>query len=205
VPHKQEALLKELREAGHPVTDLWDLVNTRQPYPAAVPILIRWLDTLDPAEMTRQQGEVEAAVRALAVPAARGKAAPRLIELFRSVDDPSGLGMRWAIGSTLEVVGDDSVADDLMALATDRKYGQARQMVVLGLGRLKSTRAEDVLIDLLKDEDVVGHAAMALGNRRSERAAPAISGLLQHPKPWVRQEAMKALTKIQGAGPIQRT
>lgn len=107
--------------------------------------------------------------------------------------------MGWAIGNSLEVVANDSVANDLFALATDGSYGRAREMVVLGLARLSSPRAEQVLIDLLNDEGVVGHAVIALGKRRSRAAVPIIARLLQHPKPWVRKEARKALARIQAA------
>lgn len=193
-----ESLLKELSEVGWPVASVSELVNTKRAYPEAVPVLIRWLESLDDGELRKQQRDVEQVVRALAVSAARGKAAPTLVALFRRVQDPTGMGIRWAVGNTLEVVADDSVADELIGLATDRRYGPARQMVVLGFGRLRSERAEATLIELLKDDEVAAHAAMALGKLGSTRAVPALSGLLQHAKPWVRKEAMKALTKIQG-------
>lgn len=192
-----ESLLKDLHEAGCPVDSLSQLVNTNRQYPPAVPVLIRWLESLDAADVRKLQRDVEQVVRALAVAAARGKAAPRLIELFRTVTNRSGMGIRWAIGNTLEVVADDSVTDEIIALATDRRYGPARHMVVLGLGRLKSDSAEQALIDLLNDDEVAGHVVMALGKRGARRAAPAISALLRHPKPWVQKEAVKALAKLQ--------
>jgi HEAT repeat protein len=194
-----DSLLSDLRVAGHPVSSLADLVNTRRPYPEAIPVLVRWLDALDFSDVRRVRGDVEMVVRALAVPTARGVAAPTLIKLFKHVADRDPLGLGWAIGNSLEVVADDSVADDLFALATGRSYGRAREMVVLGLARLLSPRAEQVLIDLLNDEDVVGHAVIALGKRRSRVAEPVIARLLQHPKPWVRKEARKALARIQAA------
>jgi hypothetical protein len=192
-----ESLVRELQEVGCPVGDLWELVNAKRRYPATVPVLLRWLEGLDATEIRRRPRDVEAVVRALAVPAARGKAAPLLIELFRTVPDRTGMGIRWAIGNTLEVVADDSVADEMIALAKDRRYGRAREMVVLALGRLKSERVDQVLIDLLEDEDVDGHAVVALGDRRAASAVPAISAMLQHPNSWVQKEAMKALAKIQ--------
>lgn len=194
-----DSLLSDLGAVGYPVSDLADLVNTRLPYPEAVPVLVRWLDALDVSDVRRVRGDVEMVVRALAVPAARGVAAPSLMKLFRHVADRDSLGLGWAIGNSLEVVADDSVADDLFALATDRSYGRAREMVVLGLARLSSPLAEQVLIGLLTDEDVVGHAVIALGKRRSRAAASLITRLLQHPKPWVRKEARKALARIHAA------
>lgn len=89
------------------------------------------------------------------------------------------------------------MSDDLIALAKEQSYGPARQMVVLGLGRFATEQVDLALIDLLEDDEVAGYAAMALGRIRSQRAAPTISRLLNHPKPWVRKEANKALVKIQ--------
>lgn len=192
-----ESLLRELANVGEPVQSLSDLVNTRRAYPAAVPVLLRWLDTLDARDLTKPSREVDMAVRALTVPAARGKAARKLIELFKVVGDPSGTGTRWSIGNALGIVAEEAVSDDLIALAKEQSYGPARQMVVLGLGRFATERVELALIGLLEDDEVAGYAAMALGRIRSQRAVPTISRLLDHPKPWVRKEANKALVKIQ--------
>jgi hypothetical protein len=68
------------------------------------------------------------------------------------------------------------VADDMIRLAADRSYGHARQMVVLGLGKLKNNdRVVPVLLDLLDDEDVAGHAAMTFGKRRPYKRVPPSS------------------------------
>jgi HEAT repeat protein len=192
-----EALLEQLSEVGWPVRSLAELVNTRRQYPEVVPVLTEWLESLDATDIRRLPRDVEMAVRALAVPTARGTAARCLINLFRLVPESSTCHhLRWAIGNTLEVVADGSVAHDMVALATDRRYGPARQMIVLGLGRLASDCADEVLIDLLEDDQVVGHAIMALRRRRATRAVAAITPLLRHPKPWVRTEAKKTLTRI---------
>jgi HEAT repeat protein len=132
------------------------------------------------------------------VPWARD-AAPLLLAEFERAEDATGAGLRWAIGNALEVVANDDIADEMIKLATDRRYGKAREMVVVGLGKLKNPRVADVL-NLLTDEDVVGHAVMALGRLRARRARSRIEPLLNHPKPWIREEAKKALTNIDKAG-----
>ena len=193
-----EVLLEQLSEVGWPVRIMAELANTRRQYPEAVPVLTAWLDSLDATDIRRLPRDVEMAVRALAVPAARSSAAPCLINLFTLVPESSTSDLlRWAVGNTLGVVADESVADEMVTLATDRRYGTARQMIVLGLGRLPSNSAEQVLIDLLEDDQVADHAIMALGRRRATRAVAAITPLLRHPKPWVRNEAVKALRRIQ--------
>jgi hypothetical protein len=45
VPMRAPAAFREqLAEVGVSVGDPWDLVKTRNPHPAAVPVLIEWLD-----------------------------------------------------------------------------------------------------------------------------------------------------------------
>jgi HEAT repeats len=190
-------LARDLSAAGVPVADLWELVNEKRQHLGAIPVLLDWLERLDERVPGPDREKVrEGLVRALTVPAARPAAAPALIEQFRAVDDPTGLGPRWVIGNALEVVADDSVFDQVAALVRDRGYGRARQMVVLGLGRARDPRAVPLLVELLDDPDVTAHAAMALGRLRAEAARPALERLLSDPRPLVRREAKKALARL---------
>jgi HEAT repeat protein len=125
-----------------------------------------------------------------------GAAGPTLIRLFRIAHDRDGTGTRWIIPNSLEVAADHKITAEMIELATDTQFGRAREMVVIGLARLHSADAERVLIDLLRDDEVAGHAVVALGRLRSQSAAPEISKLLVHPKPWLRNEAKKALARI---------
>lgn len=189
-------LLEDLRHAGVPVSDVWDLVNSQVQYRAALPVLIDWLQSVDARVPADERPKVrEGLVRALSVPAARPAAAPVMIEEFRRALDPSGLGFRWVVGNALSVVADDSVFDEIMTLAQDPRYGKARQMVVLGLARSKDPRAVTLLVSLLDDEDVVAHAVMALGKIRPPGVRPLVERLLDHPQAFVRGEAKKALAR----------
>ena len=69
-------------------------------------------------------------------------------------------------------------------------------MVVVGLGKLTDPRVVDVLIGLLDDDDVVGHAVMALGRLKAKTARSPIESLLRHPNTWIRKEAKRALARI---------
>ncbi len=191
------ALIDDLGRAGVPVADLWELVNGEVQYRSATPVLVDWLEHLDERVPGADREKVrEGLVRALTVPAARPAAAPVLLEQFRRVADPSGLGPRWVIGNALEVVADDSVFDEVAAIVRDSAFGKARQMVVLGLARSKDRRAVPLLIELLDDEDVAAHAAMALGKLRADEARSALERHLASPQPLVRREAKKALAKL---------
>jgi hypothetical protein len=190
-------LSDDLRRAGAPSADIWELVNAKVAYPAAIPVLLDWLEHVDdrvPAEGRRKLHE--GLVRALTVRAARPSAATVLIRQFRLVEDPSGLGLRWAIGNALEVVADDSVFDEVELLVRDRSFGRARQMVVLGLGRSRDRRAVPLLTDLLHDPDVAAHAATALGKLKAVEARSALEQRLTDPQPLVRREAKTALKRL---------
>ncbi|MCG8568692.1 MAG: HEAT repeat domain-containing protein [Spirochaetes bacterium] len=120
-----------------------------------------------------------------------------LLAEFENVKESSGFGLRWAIGNALGVLASDDILDELIKLATDKKYGTARQMIVFGLGKLKDQQVIDVLINLLNDDDVISHAVTALGKLKTKKAIPHIKPLLNHPKPLVRREAKKAIMKIE--------
>lgn len=95
-------------------------MNAKRSYRQAVPVLLDWLQKLEVVPAADRAKVHEMLVRSLSVPAARGVAGPLLVEQFRRVEDPSGLGLRWVIANALSVVADDAVFDDLVELARDR-------------------------------------------------------------------------------------
>ena len=186
-------VVEALCGAGFVVESVADLFNKKMDYRGAIPILVEWLPRVANPNVK------ESIVRALSVKWAR-PAAPLLMAEFERADDLTGVGLRWAIGNALEVLANDEIADGMIKVATDRRYGRAREMVVVGLGKLKDARVTDVLLGLLADDEVVGHAVMALGKLRVVTARSRIERFLDHPKPWVRKEAKKALARIDKAG-----
>ncbi|WP_353115080.1 HEAT repeat domain-containing protein [Microbacterium sp.] len=158
-----------------------------------MPILLAWLDLVsDP----RVEAEI---VRALSVPWARPTATAPMIEAFRRVPasvDPTGLGLRWTVGNALEVLADDAFFDELVDLVQDRSFGRAREMVVLGLGRSKRREAVDVLLGLVDDPDVDGHAIKALSKLKAPAARAAFEEKLDADRAWVRSAARQGLARL---------
>jgi len=183
-------LVADLAAAGFEVFGARDLLRTGA-YPSElVPILVRWMG------LVKYDALKEDIVRTLAVPWARA-AAPALIAEFETAALEAGSELGWAIGSSLEVLAHDAIAEDLIRLATDRRYGDSRQMVVRGLGKLKKhPRVIDVLIELLADKDVYGYALVTLGKLRAKAARPHIEPFLQHENRDVRAGAKQALARI---------
>jgi HEAT repeat protein len=187
--------VRDLARVGIAIATPWDLVNKREPHGAAIPVLLDWLDRVDSEVAPRERATFrEALVRSLTVKEARGIAGPALLHEFRRDDVESSY--RWVVANALAVVADESIRDDLIELATDARYGKDRQMLVLALARTPDPKVVRTLLCLLKDDDVAGHAAKALGRVRPTNVRHAVERLLAHPTPWVRTEARKTLAKL---------
>ncbi len=187
-------VLADLAKAGFEIGRISDLYNKKYNYKTAIPILLRWLPQIENMDVK------EDIVRALSVTWAKPVAAPILIDEFRKKQNESGTGIKWAIANALSIVADDRAFADIVDLAQDPQHGTARQMLAVSLGNMKDPRAQDVLINLLDDDEVAGHAIIGLGKLKSKKAHQAIERFLHHPKTWVRNEAKKALAKIDKAG-----
>jgi HEAT repeat protein len=181
-------VLDELAARGIWVTALEELVSRdADEYKEALPILIRWLGD------TSSEALKEDIVRTLSTPRAQPLAGAVLIQEFRKARRD---GLRWAIANALSVVADDRHFESIVGMIGDREYGKAREMLVIALARVRDPRADEVLMNLLTDEELVGHAVIALGERRSAEAKDRLERLTTHRKKWIRTEAKKALQMI---------
>ena len=187
-------LVADLRAAGFAVSTVAELRKRGVGGRRAVPLLVRWLTNVSYLPLKRD------IVATLGSPWARPDGARPLLREYRSIDpreDPPG-GLRWAIGDALERVADESVLDDVLAIATDKQQGRERALVVVSLGNMvkERERVVPVLLDLLGDADVAPYAVMGLGKLRAAEARSAIERFLNDPEPWVRKEAKKALARL---------
>ena len=188
-----ERVASALRELGIQVDSVWDLVNTGASYRSAIPVLLELLPSV-----TDRRAK-EGIVRALSVRNAGKPVAEALIAEMRTCVEDETVG--WAIGNALSIVvaPSDGLFDELAELSLEESLGAARQMLADALIKTKDPRAFDVLIKLLSQEDMTGHALFALGALKSPRAEPHIRGFLEHSNRWIRKEAKRALTKIEKA------
>lgn len=183
-------VLADLMRVGVKVKSLQDLLSDRRQYRLALPILLDWFQKTDSPSV---KDEI---ARTLSSRWAKPLAASVLIEEFKHVHDKEGLGLRWTIGNALFTVADDSVFEQIAGLAQDARFGRAREMVTLALGKMKNQRAVEVLIRLLGDDDVLAHAIRALGKMRAPQARAPLTSFLRHERALVRREARRALAKI---------
>jgi hypothetical protein len=123
-------------------------------FEAAAPVLVEWLPRVKTALVK------ERIVRSLTgEKAATPLALEPLVAEFRRADDH---GLKWAIGNALATLADDSIAEELVELAQDRRHGRSRELLMDALARTKDERALDTLVELVDDDDVAGHAISAL-------------------------------------------
>jgi len=147
---KAEApLVEALNRAGVVVASVWDLVNTRAPYPTAVPVLLEHLTRTYPERVR------EGIARALAVPEAR-IGWSTLLQAFREETDKTTVGPKWAIALALGAAGTDAVLDDVIALLRDKSLGENRAPLLATLARSRDPRAHK-LLEELRDDAAIGH------------------------------------------------
>lgn len=175
---KREAQLAVWREAEQPVvSDLsavgvhvdssWDLVNTSEPYAAALPILVAHLERGGYPDRV-----MEGMARALAV-APAGIYWERLRNLFLKASGPDeedglAVALAGAAGS--------AHVDGLIALLQDPDHGSARLYFVRPVLRLGGTRGRDVLRSLRRDRDLHKEIRAALHRRGNVNATGSVSG-----------------------------
>lgn len=192
------SLLSGLAEAGYPVATVDDLRHLGRKYPSVVPLLLRALETV-----VDVRGK-HSVVRALSAPWARPEALKPMLLEFAALPKSGARGvesLRWAMGNAIEVLWNDEYFDDLTLLALDPRFGIARQMIVLGFRHSSDPRVFDILVSLLDDEDVNGHAVKVLSKLRDPRASPYLEKMLGDSRSWVRGAAKKGLATLERPGP----
>lgn len=158
----ERPLVADLEEVGAPVTEsVYDLVNTSEPYPQALPVLMRHLEAggYPPVIM-------EGIGRALAVRDSIGywDRLRACYENAQSEPEQDGVAIALSACATADHV------DDLIELLTDDTQGEVRVFFVKTLGKLGGERGRRV-IESLVDDPVVGKEATAFVTRARKRAA----------------------------------
>ena len=140
-------LVSELAEIGFQVWSVWDLVNGVQSYDRAIPLLLHHLRRPYPEAIR------DGIARALGVPATRRLGWRGLIDEYRQTDELSSR-VKGGLAAALSAASDDSVVQDLIDLAKDRRNGASRVILLLGLRKSKLPEAKQALIDLAADPDL---------------------------------------------------
>jgi hypothetical protein len=131
-------IVADLASIGCIVDSVWDLVNTSEPYPEAIEVLIRHLG--GPYEVEILQG----IARALTVKEARGSPAREILkELHRRRIDgtaPLRSELRWVLANALTVVADDSMANEIKEMLADPENSDIEERLRLAYKALRRRR-----------------------------------------------------------------
>jgi hypothetical protein len=146
----EEPLVRELQEAGYEVETAWDLVNTAEPYPDALPILLEHLGRPYPDRVR------EGIARALAVRRDARFAWPALVFLYQR--EPAGTDAKNGLAAALAAISDRSTLPELIELVEDRRHGASRVLLIGGLTRSRQPEAR-AAVDRLQDDPEVGEEA----------------------------------------------
>jgi hypothetical protein len=199
---ERRALEAELEAQGIDTTDFGifsSVAPTTFDADRAAPILVEWLP-----RMTDLVDKEVIARSLTGTRTARAPAAAAIVKEFRETPLDAET-TKWAYGNALATLAGPEVADDLIDIVRDRRHGIARQMLCDALKRTKDPRAPDVLIELIEDDDVAGHAILALrlyGPKTAlphlERARPKLEAVRDRPTatPFARRQAKAALERL---------
>lgn len=185
-----ESLIPELEKVGVNISSIWDLVNTKERYPKAIDILIKYLISV------RHPRNIEGFVRALTVKEARGKANKILIAMYETIKKEDQ-GLRWALGNAIATTMTNDDIPWLFTAVQDTSSGMARGQLIRAIATVKTEEAERILIELLEDNNIIIPTIQSLAKIKSKKAKDKLEILTQSTNRDVKKEALKALRKIE--------
>lgn len=190
----QVELVSELKEKGNSINTIWDLVHIKTAYPSGtVEVLIRHLG------MDYHDTIKEGIVRSLMVKEAWGIAVPSLIREYERTPE-SKFNFRWIIGCAIGYLMTKEHIDWVITTVLNKSNGGSRSGMLVPLVKIKSEKAEAVLLQLLDEENpdlgVVYQAMEGLGKLKSHLGKEKLKTFLNHPNKEFRKNAQKALLKI---------
>ena len=187
-------LVSELNMGGLSITTIWDLVKTKKAYPSGtIDILIKHIG-IDYHKTIK-----EGIIRSLIVKEAKGKAIPSLIKEYEKTDKKDD-DFRWIIGYAIGALMTKENVDWVIATVLNRSNGGSRSGMLVPLVKVKSEKAEAVLLQLLDEKDpdpgVVIQAIEGLGKLKSQLAKEKLNTFINHPNKDFKKATQKALLKI---------
>ncbi len=116
-----------------------------------------------------------------------------LVKFFAAERDPSE---RAQIGVNLDKFAVPGLADDLIRLLLDSRYGYSRAGLCGALVKTKDARAADVIASVIDEPELTRWALAALGKLKATNHVEAARKFLEHPDADVRREAKKTMKKL---------
>jgi hypothetical protein len=154
-------LLSDLKSVGIQAESVWDLVNTADRYPTAIPVLLRHV------ALPYHKRIKEGIIRALTVNYAGPEVLRELIRQFCEQTDHSPNSVKWVLGNAISEVARPADAETVIALAMDPAHGDSRDAITQRLPRVVKNKARlnEVLQHLIRDKQTEPYARLAARGR----------------------------------------
>jgi len=162
---QQVPLRADLSAVGVRVADVWELVNTAEPYPTAIPVLVEHL------HREYDVGVREGIARALAVT----DAAPywdEIMKLFRA-SDPDQVRIYQGLAAALSGMATRHQLRQVRDVLRDRSVGGGRGFFLSTLTRLRAPDRWDLIGEFAEDPEIGAEARHLLHQRELRQAAKA--------------------------------
>lgn len=99
----------------------------------------------------------------------------------------------WEYGDLLYRIKNYKYLSNYIDIITNLELKEARQMVILLVGKCKDEDIIPILISLVEDETVYGHTLQALSNFKCEAITRIMEGYTKDKIKWIRNRAEKYL------------
>jgi hypothetical protein len=139
----QKPLVVALAAAGRLVKSVWDLVNTAESYPEAIPVLAEHLS--HPYHFRTREG----IARALTVKEARGAVARVVLAELKKISETRDAvedDYRTALANALVKIGDASMLEDVRQMLGNPNYAKVQselENVIKAIAKRKAPRAKN--------------------------------------------------------------
>ena len=165
----QAPLVAALAQVDIKIDSVWDLVNTKAQYPAAVPILVEHLTRPYPDAV------LEGIIRALAIPESK-RYWKTLMRLFEEHPGPESSQVKDALALALSAAADDTLIDDVIRLVQVPSHGGRRIVLLNALATSSASRAHAALNAAASDPQLSREARFQLRRHRQHIRRTALFG-----------------------------
>lgn len=155
----ESPIISDLQRVGIQVSSVWDLVNTSEPYPDALPVLLEHLERGGYPERVMEGLGSALAVKPSVI------WWDRLKSLYLSARDP---GEETGTAVALAACATKAQLDDLISFLQVEERGDSRILFLHRIKRLGGDAGRQV-IEGLRDDPTFGREATALLRRRAEQ------------------------------------
>ncbi len=192
----REVVSELQNRSGISISSISDLVQTRQSYFPAYPVLLDLLRRPYPVQIR------EMIVRALTVKDAHDVAFPTLVQIYRDPShksDSNDIGFkpfRFALANAIAFLASPKERSTLKEFARDAKLGASRSAFIHAMRTWRDPEVDDLVLGALGEPDLRYQAIVAAGTRRITRALPAIEAAAADRDPEVRRVASRAIDRI---------